>query len=461
MMKTCQNCHTENPVDAVFCSSCGMSLLERAATGKESEVQDTMDPAAKRLRRIARLLAVIWAVCWTVASAAALLAGAYLCLNEGPESEYVLCVVWVLMLLIVGFIFLLTWVPTAIAWRWETIGGVMLVVIGLLSGAPNLLNSIWTPVFPVLPPLLSAFAVLFFSGPPLAAGLLLLASWRRSRTTAGLPFLADRRKWYAAIAAVAMLSLVILCLVARFLALRDVSPFGSLLVIDPSPSISAEGRYVAFASLATDLVPGDSNELCDVFVHDQQTGDTFLVSVASNGTQGNGDSNRPSISADGRYVAFESWASNLVPGDTNHNYDVFVHDRQTGQTERVSVASDGTQGNGFCTSPSISADGRHVAFTSEASNLVAADTNDAGDVFVHDRQTGQTERVSVASDGTQGNGFCASPSISADGRYTAFRPEASNLVRGDANDIEDIFVHDRQTGQTVRISVASQGSQTD
>jgi archaellum component FlaF (FlaF/FlaG flagellin family) len=129
-----------------------------------------------------------------------------------------------------------------------------------------------------------------------------------------------------------------------------------------------------------------------------------------------------------------------VPGDTNGTWDVFVHDRVTGQTTRVSVASDGTQGNGHSGSPSISADGRYVAFSSSASNLVPGDTNGRGDVFVHDRLTGQTTRVSVASDGTQGNGDSWWPSISADGRYVAFASEASNLVPGDTNGTWDVFV---------------------
>ena len=121
------------------------------------------------------------------------------------------------------------------------------------------------------------------------------------------------------------------------------------------------------------------------------TGTTTRVSVASDGTQGNGETWDPSISADGHYVAFHSTANNLVSGDTNGNTDVFVHDRQTGQTSRVSVASDGTQGNGASDQkPSISADGRYVAFTSYASNLISGDTNNTWDVFVHDRQTGQT-----------------------------------------------------------------------
>jgi Tol biopolymer transport system component len=227
-----------------------------------------------------------------------------------------------------------------------------------------------------------------------------------------------------------------------------------------SPSISADGRYVVFASTADNLVPEDTNSVGDVFIHDRQTGQTSRVSVSSDGTQGNGVSYNPSISADGRYVAFASAANNLVPGDTNNMVDIFVHDRQTGQTSRVSVASDGTQGNIHSTGPiSLSAGGRYVAFGSGANNLVPDDTNGSVDIFVHDRQTGQTSRVSVASGGAQGNSFSDFPSISADGRYVAFQSNASNLVPDDTNGWSDIFVHDRQTIMTSRVSVASDGTQ--
>lgn len=233
-----------------------------------------------------------------------------------------------------------------------------------------------------------------------------------------------------------------------------------------SPSISADGRYVAFLSSASNLVSSDTNGKVDVFVHDRQTGQTTRVSVASGRTEGNDSSWYPFISAEGRYVAFNSLASNLVSGDTNGKADVFVHDRQTGQTTRVSVASDGTQGNDDSggpfvnySSPSISTDGRYVAFYSYASNLVNGDTNGIMDVFIHDRQTSQTTCVSVASDGTQGNDNSMRPSISADGRYVAFASGASSLVSSDTNNTIDIFVHDRQTGQTTRVSVASDGTQ--
>jgi len=226
------------------------------------------------------------------------------------------------------------------------------------------------------------------------------------------------------------------------------------------PSISADGRYVAFMSYASNLVSGDTNDNPDIFVHDQLTGETTIVSVASDGTQANNNSDWLSISADGRYVAFQSYASNLVSGDTNQSYDIFVHDRQTEQTTRVSVASDGTQGNDHSQVPSLSADGRYVAFDSAASNLVSGDTNNNPDIFVHDRQTGETTLVSVASDGTQGNGGSADfPSISADGRYVGFSSHASNLVSGDTNGITDIFIHDRLTGETTLASVASDGTQ--
>jgi Tol biopolymer transport system component len=239
------------------------------------------------------------------------------------------------------------------------------------------------------------------------------------------------------------------------------------------PAISADGRYVAFLSSATNLVSGDTNNHTDVFVHDMKTGETTRVSVASDGSQANFFSSVPSISADGRYVAFGSSATNLVNGDTNGEADVFVHDRQTGETTRVSVASDGSQSQWGGGLPSISADGRYVAFVSLAHDLVSGDTNNLEDVFVHDRQTHTTTRVSVASDGTQGNESSDWPSISADGRYVAFSSLASNLVSGDTNECKDpgglvelkngqcpdIFVHDRVTGTTTRVSVASDGTQ--
>src|SRR5207249_9937543 len=130
--------------------------------------------------------------------------------------------------------------------------------------------------------------------------------------------------------------------------------------------------------------------------------------------------------------------------------DVFVRDRQTGMTARVSVASDGTQANNVSSYPALSADGRFVAFQSDATNLVAGDTNGATDVFVHDRQTGATERVSVASGGgTQGNrnsgGFLSSPALSADGRLAASQSAATNLDADDTNRAPDRFVHARQT----------------
>ena len=226
------------------------------------------------------------------------------------------------------------------------------------------------------------------------------------------------------------------------------------------PSISSDGRYVAFTSTASNLVAGDTNGMSDVFVFDRLTGTTTRVSVDSNGGQANLNSNFPSISNDGRYVAFVSDATNLVTGDTNGMNDVFVHNLVTGETTRVSVDSAGAQANDLSYSvPSISSDGRLVAFDSAASNLVAGDTNGRYDIFVHDRTTGETMRVSVDSGGVQGDHDSTVPSISPDGRYVLFDSYASNLVAGDTNGVEDVFVHDRTTGRTTRVSVDSGGAQ--
>jgi Tol biopolymer transport system component len=225
------------------------------------------------------------------------------------------------------------------------------------------------------------------------------------------------------------------------------------------PCISADDRYVAFYSSATNLVSGDTNEVFDIFVRDRQGGTTERVSVDSSGVQADGESEVPSISADGRYVAFQSLATNLVPGDTNGSWDIFVRDRQGGTTERVSVDSTGGQGDGNSYYPAISADGRYVAFYSLATKLVPGDKNRSADVFVHDRQRGTTERVSVDSSGTQGDGESRNPWISADGRYVAFESLATNLVPGDTNGIRDVFVRDRRSGTTERASVDSGGGQ--
>jgi hypothetical protein len=216
---------------------------------------------------------------------------------------------------------------------------------------------------------------------------------------------------------------------------------------------------VAFESPATNLVAGDTNASSDIFVRDRVSGTTERVSIDSNGVEGNSGSNNPSISANGRFVAFWSGASNLVAGDTNSSFDVFVHDRQSGTTERLSVDSVGLQGNDDSFSPSISADGRFAAFYSNATNLVAGDTNGQPDVFVRDRVNGTTELVSVATNGTAANSYSHYPAISADGRFVAFHSNASNLVLGDTNGAIDVFVHDRQLGTTERVSVDTYGAQ--
>ncbi|MDI6844046.1 MAG: Ig-like domain-containing protein [Anaerosomatales bacterium] len=225
------------------------------------------------------------------------------------------------------------------------------------------------------------------------------------------------------------------------------------------PSISADGRYAAFCSDASNLVAGDTNGKLDVFVRDLATGTTTRVSVSSSGEEGNDYSNTPSISADGRYVTFYSFASNLVSDDTNSVHDVFVRDLASGETTRVSVSSSGVQGNSYSYDPSISADGRYVAFYSHARNLVPDDTNGADDIFVRDLATGTTTRVSVSSSGEEGNGDSYDPCISADGRYVAFYSSASNLVAGDTNGKQDIFVRDLATGTTTRVSVSSSGEE--
>jgi Tol biopolymer transport system component len=187
------------------------------------------------------------------------------------------------------------------------------------------------------------------------------------------------------------------------------------------------------------------------------------VSVATGGTQGENGSQSylPSMSADGRFVAFVSSTGNLVAGDTNGADDVFVRDRQTGTTERVSIATDGTQANDHCGvgGVAISGDGRYVVFRSDASNLVTGPTDGYGQILIRDRVSGTTEEVSVAMDGTDGSSGCNAAAISADGRYVAFMSYSTDLVPADTNGKMDIFVRDRVAATTVRLSVDGAGAQ--
>jgi Tol biopolymer transport system component len=220
------------------------------------------------------------------------------------------------------------------------------------------------------------------------------------------------------------------------------------------PTISADGRYVAFHSEASDLVQGDGNGVMDVFVRDMVAGTTVRASVDTGGGDPDGDSGGPSISADGRYVAFSSRATDLVAGDGNGTHDVFIRDLVAGTTVRASVDTEGGDPDSFSDENSISADGRYVAFQSFATDLVAGgDGNGGYDIFVRDLVAGTTVRASVDTGGGDPDNGSLSPSISADGGYVAFESFATDLVQGDGNNTWDIFVRDLVAGTTVRASV--------
>jgi Tol biopolymer transport system component len=235
-----------------------------------------------------------------------------------------------------------------------------------------------------------------------------------------------------------------------------------------TPRVSRTARQVAFLSDASDLVPGDTNGFTDAFVRDRILGTTTRVSVGPGGVQANLPSLELSLSGDGQRVAFMSVAGNLLAdasggtgGDTNGQPDVFVHDLLTGLTRRVSVASDGTEGNAESRAPAISQDGRYVAFESRATNFVTPDANNAWDIFVHDLVSGRTTRASNAQGGGQANSSSLAPSISANGSRVAFFSAATNLVSGDLNYDDDVFVLDLRSGITLLASADSAGVQGD
>lgn len=230
-------------------------------------------------------------------------------------------------------------------------------------------------------------------------------------------------------------------------------------------AISNDGRFIAFKSLATNLVTGDTNARSDIFRRDVTSNITIRVSVRNAGGQGNQTETReqgPSISGDGRYVLFRSNATNLVTGDTNATHDLFVRDVTGATTRRVSVTNSGAQANSPSYMGKISNDGRYVVFSSLATNLVTGDTNIAEDIFVRDRTANTTTRVSVSSSGAQtptGELGSYKPSISDDGRYVAFTSYAGNLVAGDTNGTADTFMRDRTANTTTRVSVGNEGQE--
>ena len=286
-------------------------------------------------------------------------------------------------------------------------------------------------------------------------------------------------------------------------------------LLDSPAASSADGAVVAFASAAEDLVPGDVNGVVDVFVHDRRSGETTLISQSTDGWPAELDCRDPALSSEGRLVAFTSRASVLVAGDTNGAADVFLHDRLTGTTSRISrdggggqlstdslrprlshdgrfvlfdsaapeLGGDGTTPRtfvhdradgsvraydlflggpaacaaGLCRDPVASADWRTVAFVSDQDTLVAGDTNGVDDVFVWDRTTGVVERASESTGGLQADGPSGAPSLSADGSFVAFVSAATNLSGADGNGRADVFVRDRVAGRTTRVNEAAAG----
>jgi Tol biopolymer transport system component len=225
-----------------------------------------------------------------------------------------------------------------------------------------------------------------------------------------------------------------------------------------SPSISADGRFVVFLSSADNLVDEDTNGYRDVFIFDREAGDVMRISVGYNGAEANGDSSDAHISNDGRFVAFVSEATNLVKDDDNGFADVFLYERTQGTIRLVSKTQDGVQGDNRSLQPSISAEGRFIAFVSLSETLGADDENDASDIFIYDATDDSLDLVSVASDDRQAQDTSKYPSISSDGRYVVYQSKASNLAAGDHNNMYDIFVRDRQEGTTELISRGLQGN---
>jgi TolB protein len=225
--------------------------------------------------------------------------------------------------------------------------------------------------------------------------------------------------------------------------------------------LSGDGTAVAFVSAADNLVEGDDNGMEDVFLHDLRSGETIRISEASEGAEADGASYAPSLSRDGGLVAFASEATNLVAADRNGVADVFVRDIASGRIERISLAAGGGELSARSDAPALSATGRFVAFSSESDELVPGDRNGERDVFLYDRETHRTVLVSVAEGGGGANGASDNPVVSEEGSKLGFVSMASNLVAADRNERPDVFLRDLEGGQTVRLSVGADGGEAD
>ena len=225
-----------------------------------------------------------------------------------------------------------------------------------------------------------------------------------------------------------------------------------------SPSISADGRWVSFDSDDPNAVPGDGNNARDVFLRDRSTGETRRISVRPDGTEANGNSFGASMSANGRYITFSSQATNLATGPTNSFLDSYLYDRVANTLTLLSRSTAGGEGAGASRDPKVSADGTHVVFESTANDLVAGDTG-RSDVFDYDIASGALTRVSATPGGGTADGDSRTGDVSPGGRFATFTSEADDLVAGDLNGLSDVFVRDMQTGRTERVSVTSAGGE--
>ncbi|MBI4882596.1 MAG: PD40 domain-containing protein [Actinobacteria bacterium] len=226
-------------------------------------------------------------------------------------------------------------------------------------------------------------------------------------------------------------------------------------------TISSDGRYISYYSYATNLVALDTNSQPDVFLYDRILATTTRVSVTSAGVQAaGGESLDPAISDDGRYITYHSFSPTLVAVDTNDTWDIFLYDRILATTTRVSVSSAGVEAAFGGLDPAISADGRYITYNSTSANLVAGDSNALYDIFLYDRVLATTARVNVTSAGAQATGGNSTfNAVSGDGRYVTYQSSATNLVGSDSNGVADIFVYDRTTGETTRASVSTAGTE--